>query len=127
MCPENHRHPDGSHPEGESSTFRSIDESPLPPGLEPFAFPELSGTAVPTETPTLEVLEGLELDVRIDLGRAYIRLDDVLRLEPGAVVPLDTPADEPVDIVVGGQVIARGEVLVLDGRYCVRVTSVARR
>ena len=37
------------------------------------------------------------------------------------------PADEPVDIVVGGQVIARGEVLVLDGRYCVRVTSVARR
>jgi len=87
----------------------------------------LSGTAAPTETPTLDVLDDMELDLRIDLGQAYMRLDDVLRLEPGAVVSLDNAAEEPVDVVVGGQVIARGELLVLDGRYCVRVTSVAGR
>ncbi|NLE38017.1 MAG: flagellar motor switch protein FliN [Pirellulaceae bacterium] len=128
MCPEDKQCPDGKHLNRvPPSASVSVDESPLPPGFERFELMKFAGTAAPIETPTLEVLDDLELDVRIDLGQAYMRLDDVLRLEPGAVVPLDKAAEEPVDVIVGGQVIARGEVLVLDGRYGIRVTSVAGR
>ena len=128
MPPESQRMSEDNENDRISSAPRTpVGESVLPPGAERFTFPELSGTAAPTETPTLDVLDDMELDLRIDLGQAYMRLDDVLRLEPGAVVSLDNAAEEPVDVVVGGQVIARGELLVLDGRYCVRVTSVAGR
>ena len=50
-------------------------------------------------------------------------LEDVLKLEDGSVVPLEGAVDEPVDIFVGGRWIARGEILVLDDKFCVRVSQ----
>ena len=97
----------------------------LPPGTARLVLPELTGTVAPTETPTLDFLNDVELDVRIDLGRTYMRLDDVLKLRPGDLVTLDKAAEDPVDIFAGGRLIARGEILVLDGYYGVRVTELA--
>jgi flagellar motor switch protein FliN len=98
-------------------------EGPEAPRIKPFEPPPLAGQAVPTQTAALDALGDIELDVRIDLGRAYMYLEDAINLQRGAVVPLDRPLDGPADIFAGDRLIARGEVLTLDDRYCVRVTE----
>jgi flagellar motor switch protein FliN/FliY len=59
-----------------------------------------------------------------ELGRAELSRNEAGALQEGAVVALDKRAEDPVDIVVDGRLIARGEVLVLDEKFCVRVTEI---
>ena len=70
------------------------------------------------------MLGDVDLDVRIELGRTSMRVDDVLKLSPGSVVELDKAAGDPVDIFVNGRHVARGEVLVLNENFCVRVSEI---
>lgn len=72
----------------------------------------------------LDLLLDIGLNVRIELGRASLPLQQVLRLHEGSVVELNKLAGDPLDIVVNGRLIARGEVLVLNDNFCVRVTDV---
>jgi flagellar motor switch protein FliN/FliY len=95
----------------------------IPPGVAPFSLPELAGAPASTESATLDLIRDVELDLRIELGRTHMYLEDVLRLGKGAVVPLDKLAGDPVDIYVNGRLIARGEVLVLNDNFCVRVAE----
>ncbi|MDD4269552.1 MAG: flagellar motor switch protein FliN [Pirellulaceae bacterium] len=95
----------------------------LPPSATHFQFRELSGSPANTETATLDLLSDVELDLKIELGRTKMYLEDVLRLRKGAVVALDKLAGDPVDIYVNGRLIARGEVLVLNDNFCVRVAE----
>jgi len=67
-----------------------------------------------------------QIDVRIELGRTRLPRDDVRRLRNGSVVSLDGRIDEPVDIRVGGRLIGRGDVMVLDGKISVRVVELFR-
>ncbi|MEX0675757.1 MAG: FliM/FliN family flagellar motor switch protein [Pirellulales bacterium] len=66
---------------------------------------------------------GEPVDLRIELGRAKVPRDEAAKFGRGSVVSLQTLVDEPVDIVAGGRLIAKGEVLVLDGSFCIRVTK----
>lgn len=95
----------------------------LPPSAAHFQFREFSGSPANTETATLDLLSDVELDLKIELGRTKMYLEDVLRLRKGAVVALDKLAGDPVDIYVNGRLIARGEVLVLNDNFCVRVAE----
>lgn len=95
----------------------------LPPGVTAFRFPELTGAAASSETATLDLIREVELDLRIELGRTHMYLEDVLKLRKGSVVPLDKLAGDPVDIYVNGRLVARGEVLVLNDNFCVRVAE----
>ena len=88
-----------------------------------FQLAELSGAAPNTERATLELIRDVELDVRIEFGRTEMYLEDVLRLRKGSVVALDKLAGDPVDIFVNGRLIAKGEVLVLNDNFCVRVAE----
>jgi flagellar motor switch protein FliN/FliY len=72
---------------------------------------------------SLEMLGDVELDLRIELGRTHMRLEEVLQLRSGAVVVLDKLAGDPVDIFVNGRLVARGEVLVMNDNFCIRVTE----
>ena len=104
----------------------SLDDSSTdqaPAGVTPFRFEELAGAAASTETATLELIRDVELDLKIELGRTQMYLEDVLRLRRGSVVTLDKLAGDPVDIFVNGRLIARGEVLVLNDNFCVRVAE----
>lgn len=65
-----------------------------------------------------------DLEVKIALGRAQMYADELPKLRPGAVVALDKPAADPVDLLAGGRLVARGEVIVLDGKLCVRIVEV---
>ncbi len=72
----------------------------------------------------LRLLDDVDLDVRIELGRTRMLVEDVLRLGPDSVVELDKAAGDPVDIYVNGRHIARGEVLVVNENFCVRVSEI---
>jgi flagellar motor switch protein FliN/FliY len=91
--------------------------------MAPFKLADFGGTPASTETATLDLLRDVELDLKIELGRTQMYLEDVLRLSKGAVVPLDRLAGDPVDIYVNGRLIARGEVLILNDNFCVRVAE----
>jgi flagellar motor switch protein FliN len=95
----------------------------LPPGVSSFRLEELASSVSSTENATLDLIRDVELDLKIELGRTHMYLEDVLKLRKGAVVPLDKLAGDPVDIYVNGRLIARGEVLVLNDNFCVRVAE----
>ncbi|MGQ0634655.1 MAG: FliM/FliN family flagellar motor switch protein [Planctomycetaceae bacterium] len=65
-----------------------------------------------------------QVEVQIELGRAEIPLAEAERLGAGSIVPLDKLAGDPVDILADGKLVARGEVVVLRDKLCVRVAEV---
>jgi flagellar motor switch protein FliN/FliY len=107
------------------SALSSIDApaAALPAGVKPFEFKDLSSTPAANETASLDLLRDVQLDLKIELGRTQMQLEDVLRLRQGAVVTLDKLAGDPVDVYANGRLIARGEVLVLNDNFCVRVAE----
>src|SRR5207248_8670484 len=92
-------------------------------GLAPFELKDLAGAPASGEKATLELLKDVDLDLRIELGRTQMFLEDVLKLKRVSVVTLDKLAGDPVDVFVNGRLVARGEVLVLNDNFCVRVTE----
>jgi flagellar motor switch protein FliN/FliY len=103
----------------------SIDQPQLSPAaaVKAFQLDEFAGAPPTTERATLELIRDVELDLRIEFGRTQMYLEDVLKLRKGSVVPLDKLAGDPVDIFVNGRLIAKGEVLVLNDNFCVRVAE----
>ncbi len=71
-----------------------------------------------------DLFRSVHLKVRVELGRVHLPLKDALQLGPGSVVDLDKLADDPVEIYVNDLLIARGEVIVVNDCFCVRVTEV---
>jgi len=75
----------------------------------------------------IDLLAGLQMNVSVELGRTELTVAEVLGLGPGSVIELDRLAGEPVDILVNDRLIARGEVVVVDENFGVRVVEVVRR
>jgi flagellar motor switch protein FliN/FliY len=74
---------------------------------------------------SFDVVRDIEVTVKIELGRTRMRLEEVLRLGHGALVELDRLAGDPVDVFVNDRLVARGEVVVLNDKFAVRLTEVA--
>lgn len=72
----------------------------------------------------MDLLSDVNLNVKIELGRTKMLLEDVLKLGEGTVVELDKLAGDPVDIYVNDRPVARGEVLVLNDNFCVRISEI---
>jgi len=98
-------------------------DNPAEHGLETFEFMDFAAASPSHEKATLDLLRDVELDLRIELGRTDMYLEDVLKLRCGAVVVLDKMAGDPVDVYVNGRLVARGEVLVMNDNFCVRVAE----
>ncbi len=90
----------------------------------PFEPPDLSVEGGAADTSQIDLLDDVELDVKIELGRTEMYIEDVLGLGPGSVVELDKAAGDPVDIFVNERLVARGEVLILNDNFCVRVNDI---
>ncbi|MGL4942959.1 MAG: flagellar motor switch protein FliN [Thermoguttaceae bacterium] len=95
----------------------------LPAEVIEFQFPEFGGSTPSSDHATLDQISEVELDVKIELGRSQMYLEDVLSLRRGSVVALDKMAGDAVDIYVNGRLLARGEVLVMNENFCVRVAE----
>jgi flagellar motor switch protein FliN/FliY len=99
--------------------------SPSPAAATPAPAPvfrEISASA-PSRQP-LEHLGNVELNVSMELGRVRMRLADVLKIGVGAVLELDKLAGDPIDVVVNGRLVARGEVVVVNDRFAVRIVQI---
>lgn len=71
----------------------------------------------------LTTLGNIDLEVRIELGRTSMLLQDVTRLSRGSVVVLDRHVDEPVQVLINGKVVARGKLIVVDGKFSVQLVE----
>lgn len=91
---------------------------------QPFVVPPMAPTDPSLQLGSIELLDDVELDVKIELGRTEMVIEDVLQLGVGSVVELDKLAGDPVDIFVNERLVARGEVLVLNDNFCVRVNEI---
>jgi len=109
--------------ETEASTEAEHDEhEPIPveeldPSLEDFK-PMAPGNINP------EVLQNISVTLSIEVGRAQIKIKDLMRLTQGSVVELDRIAGEPLDLLVNNSVVAQGEIVLVNDRYGVRLTRV---
>ena len=72
----------------------------------------------------IEILHGVVMDVTVELGRARMSVRELLALAPGTVLELDRAAGSPADLLVNGRLIARGEVVVVDEDFGLRVTEI---
>ncbi len=104
---------------------RAIDQLDAgePPQAAPFQLEDLVGSEGPPEKCSIDLLRDVDLDLRIELGRTQMLLEDVLKLRRGSVVTLDKLAGDPVDLYANGRLVARGEIMVLNDNFCVRVAE----
>jgi flagellar motor switch protein FliN/FliY len=102
--------------------------TPLPTAVHPVQFMPLA-----PEPPTndrahgIEMLMDVALEVSVELGRSHMSIGEILALRTGSVIELDKLAGEPVDVSVNGTLIARGEVVVVDEKFGVRITEVVSK
>lgn len=95
-----------------------------PPGTAPAAS---ARAPKPAATGSIDVLLDVELPVSVSFGRAQLMLKDVLKLTTGSIVELNRSLSEPVEVIVNNCVIARGEVVVVEGNYGIRIKQVISR
>lgn len=90
-------------------------------GFDP---PEFPGSKPGSVNRDMDLIADVHMNVRIELGRTKMFVEDVLSLGDGAVVELDKLAGDPVDVYVNDRKVARGEVLVLNDNFCVRISEI---
>jgi flagellar motor switch protein FliN len=101
----------------------------FPPSAPPANWPHFVAAAGLGENGKagLGLLDDINLTVTVELGRTRMFVEDVLRLNADAVVELDKAAGDPVDIYVNDRHVARGEVLVLNENFCVRISEIIKQ
>ncbi len=118
---------------GLSPQLVALVTAPPPSGAEASdqtAIAQEAGAAAGRSTPvsrTMELLLDVDLPVSISFGKAKVPLKDVLKLTTGSIVELDRSIDEMVEVLVNHCLIARGEVVVVEGNYGVRIQEIASR
>ncbi len=109
---------------GEGSTARELDADREEGGAaRPVEFGQLSGQKPRGSPANIEMLLDVHLPVTVELGRNQIAVKEILDFGPGSIIELKRLANEPVDILVNGVLVARGEVVVIEDHFGVRVTS----
>ena len=86
----------------------------------PFVFPQVAEAG----SANLDLVMDVELNVTLRFGQRQLALREVLELTSGSVVELDRQVDEPIELILDGRVVARGEAVIIDGNYGMRVTQV---
>jgi flagellar motor switch protein FliN/FliY len=115
--------PNPEHEEAQASAHEEMAATPAAladdtePSLEDFK-PTMPGNINP------EVLQNIVVNLSIEVGRAQIKIKDLMRLTQGSVVELDRIAGEPLDLLVNNSVVAQGEIVLVNDRYGVRLTRV---
>lgn len=93
--------------------FKDLEEKPLKDGGE--------------ESVNLNLLMDINLEVVVELGRTKKRINEILELSQGSIIELDRVSGEPVDLLINGKVVAKGEVVVVDEYFGIRVTEIVSK
>lgn len=91
--------------------------------VAPADYPDLGPGAPSGQRADTALLADVNLEVTVELGRVRMRVRDLLQLAEGSVLELDRAAGAPVDVLVNGSVVARGDVVVVDDELGVRITE----
>ncbi len=102
-----------------------VDEKPGEKTKQP-GFEELSDEGKPSEPKDIKFLLDIPLVVSVELGRKKMLINDLLKLVQGSVVELDKLADEPMDILINNKLIARGEIVVINDKFGIRLTTILK-
>jgi flagellar motor switch protein FliN/FliY len=92
------------------------DDDSVPPPENPYA-PRGGGPGA------FALLKDVEVELTLEIGRRRMKIEEILRLSTGATIELSKAAGEPIDIYVNGQLLGRGEAVVVGDRYGVRITE----
>ena len=85
---------------------------------------EVGPSGKPAEDNSLQLLMDIPLEISVELGRVKMVVRDILELGAGSIVEIDKAAGEPVDVLVNGRLVARGEVVVIEDNFGVRITEI---
>lgn len=94
------------------------------PNVQGVQFPEFSTNISPSEQRNIGLLMDVSMELTVELGRTKWQIKDILGIGEGTIIELDKLAGEPVDILVNNNLIAKGEVVVIDENFGVRVTDI---
>jgi flagellar motor switch protein FliN/FliY len=118
----------GFTPSGAGMTFGQafggIGNPAVPPNVQPVQFANLQGGGVPAESGNIGLLMDVLMELTVELGRTRKLIREILGIGEGTIIELDKLAGEPVDILVNHKLIAKGEVVVIDENFGVRVTEI---
>jgi flagellar motor switch protein FliN/FliY len=109
-----------AEPEGEEA-MTAVAELPETSAMN---LPNFNQVMRDAQVSSIDLLRDVDLNVKIELGRSRMLVEDVLKLSEGSVVELDKLAGDPVDVFVNERLVARGEVLVLNDNFCVRINEI---
>ena len=109
----------------DAAWIEAVSAAPRPALPAPaVAQPDAESPAQSPPPRNFDLLLDVELPVSVTFGRTQLPLKDVLKLSSGSIVELNRLANEPVDLLINNRIIARGEVVVVDGNYGIRVTEI---
>ena len=93
--------------------------------IQPASFQAFSGDVNAMQSQeNIELIKDVPLEVTVELGRTQKSINDILEFAPGTIIELDKIAGEPVDVLVNGKLVAKGEVVVIEENFGVRVTEI---
>lgn len=92
--------------------------------VQPVQFAPLQSNYQPKEIANIDLIMDVPLQITVELGKSRRTIREVLALGPGSVVELDKLAGEPVDLLVNGKLLAKGEVVVIDENFGIRITDI---
>ena len=105
-------------------SFGSAGNPAVPPNVQPVQFANLQGGGLPAESGNIGLLLDVFMELTVELGRTRKLIREILGIGEGTIIELDKLAGEPVDILVNHKLIAKGEVVVIDENFGVRVTEI---
>ena len=115
--------PEAAKEEQAAPVETAVEQAPEPE-VHSVEFIQLSPSGRSTDRNAMELILDVQLQATVELGRSRLMIRDVLGLGPGSVVELDKLAGEPADLLINGKPLARGEVVVIDENFGIRVTEI---
>jgi flagellar motor switch protein FliN/FliY len=98
---------------------------PPPPQVAPgVSFQNFDVASVMQQKENIEIIMDVPLEVTVELGRTTRKIKDILEFSPGSIIELNKLAGEPIDILVNGKFVAKGEVVVIDENFGIRITDI---
>ena len=92
--------------------------------VRPVQFQNFDPAAVMQQKENIDIIMDVQLEVTVELGRTTKKIKDILEFVPGTIIELDKLAGEPIDILVNGKFVAKGEVVVIDENFGIRITDI---
>lgn len=117
-------HPHYMEDYSDSQSSSTMVNRQIPVNVQPIQFQSFDEPRTKNDREHIALLRDVPLEITVELGRTSRRISEILDLTPGSVIELDQLVGEPLDILVNGQHIAKGEVVVIDENYGIRVTDI---